>query len=82
MAKAETNIQQTTENTVSGVKHPEIKVMLIGNPSTALPAIMKIATALRKAKAAPEEIGAFMAAAGSAAPEDFLAVCQKWVSVQ
>lgn len=60
------------------VKHPQIKVQLVGGDGNAFFILGRCQQAARRANLPPEEIKAFMAEASAGDYNHLLATCMRW----
>lgn len=61
------------------VKHPEVKVQLVGEEGNAFAILGRVARAMRRAGVSPEEIKAFNSEATSGDYDHLLATVMQWV---
>ena len=67
---------------MTDVKHPEIKVKLVGEDGNAFAIIGRVRQALRRAKVSHEEIEEFTQEATSGDYDHVLQTAMKWVDVE
>lgn len=63
------------------VKHPDIKVTLVGEDGNAFNVIGKVANALRSAGVPKAEVNAFQKEAMSGDYDNVIQTCMKWVEI-